>query len=355
MRRTLVMGIVNVTPDSFTDGGRRLAPHAAIAGALAMARAGADLIDVGAESTRPGAEPLPVDEELGRLMPVLEGLRGRLTIPVSVDTYKAAVAERAIDLGAAIVNDVSALSFDPAMGEVVARRGVPVILMHTRGRSHEMYALANYTDPAGEVATELAARIAVAEAAGIPRRQIIVDPGLGFAKRAEHSLAVLAALPRFAALGCPLLVGPSRKSFLTAALGDVPPDQREWGTAAAVTAAVLFGAHIVRVHDVAEMVDVVRVADAIRAAYDPITDGLEPAKGVGSGYALRLAQGGLSLSKPAKRDPTPTHLCVCLLPFVFCPLIICPRSHEPVRRLVSPAADVLVGCRRHRHRVGVDL
>jgi dihydropteroate synthase len=263
--RTLVMGIVNVTPDSFADGGRRLAPEAAIAGAIAMARAGADVIDVGAESTRPGADPLPVEEELRRLVPVLEGLRGRLTVPVSVDTYKAAVAERAIDLGAAIVNDVSALTFDPAMGEVVARRGVPVILMHTRGRSREMYGMANYADPAGEVAAELQARLAAAKSAGIEGRQIIVDPGLGFAKRAEHSFEVLAALPRIAALGHPVLVGPSRKSFLTAALGDVPADDRTWGTAAAVTAAVLLGAHIVRVHDVAEMIDVVRVADAVRS------------------------------------------------------------------------------------------
>ena len=262
---TLVMGIINVTPDSFADGGRRFSADAAIAGAIAMAHAGADLVDIGAESTRPGADPLPVDEELGRLVPVLEGLRGRLKIPVSIDTYKAPVADRAIDLGAAIVNDVSALAFDPAMAEVVARRGVPVILMHTRGRSREMYALARYTDPVGEVAAELAARVAVAEAAGIARGQIILDPGLGFAKRAEHSLAVLAGLPRLAALGCPLLVGPSRKSFLTAALGDVPPDHREWGTAAAVTAAVLLGAHIVRVHGVAEMIDVVRVADALRS------------------------------------------------------------------------------------------
>jgi dihydropteroate synthase len=259
------MGIVNVTPDSFADGGRRFAPDAAIAGALAMAHAGADLIDIGAESTRPGADPLPVDEELGRLVPVLQGLRGRLKIPVSVDTYKAAVADRAIDLGAAIVNDVSALTLDPGMSEVVVRRGVPVVLMHTRGRSRDMYAQARYTDPAGEVASELAERVAVAESAGIPRSRIILDPGLGFAKRAEHSLAVLAGLPRLAGLGCPLLVGPSRKSFLTAALGDVPPDHRDWGTAAAVTAASLLGAHIVRVHGVAEMVDVVRVADAIRA------------------------------------------------------------------------------------------
>ena len=260
------MGILNVTPDSFADGGDRFAPDDAMAGALEMARQGADLVDIGAESTRPGADPLPAEEELRRLVPVLEGLRGRIEIPISVDTYKAEVAERAIDLGAAIVNDVSGLTFDPGLAAVVARRRVPVILMHTRGRSKGMYERAVYTDPPGEVAAELAARVAAAEAAGIPRAQVIVDPGLGFAKRAEHSLAVLAGLPRLAALGCPILVGPSRKSFLRATLGDVPPSERRWGTAAAVAAAVLLGAHIVRVHDVREMADVVRVADALRRA-----------------------------------------------------------------------------------------
>jgi dihydropteroate synthase len=264
--RTLVMGIVNVTPDSFADGGVRLDPDAAIAAALDLARAGADVIDIGAESTRPGADPLPAEEEWRRLGPVLEGLRGRLDVPVSVDTYKARIAEQALDLGAAIVNDISALTYDPALAGVVARRGVPVVLMHTRGRSHDMYARAQYADPVVDVAAELASRIRAAEAAGIARRQIVVDPGLGFAKRAEHSLAVLAGLPHLASLGCPILVGPSRKSFLTAALGAVPAGERAWGTAAAVTAAVLLGAHIVRVHDVAKMVQVVRVADAIRAA-----------------------------------------------------------------------------------------
>ncbi len=264
--RTLIMGIVNVTPDSFADGGERFAPEAAIAGALAMAGAGADLIDIGAESTRPGADPLSAEEELRRLAPVLEGLRGRLDIPISIDTYKAEVADRAIDLGALLVNDVSALAYDPALAAVVVARRTPLVLMHTRGRSRDMYARAVYTDPAAEVAAELAERVAVAVGAGIPRNQIVVDPGLGFAKRAEHSLAVLAGLPRLAALGLPLLVGPSRKSFLTAAIGDAPPASRRWATAAAVTAAVLGGAHIVRVHDVAEMVDVVRVADAVRRA-----------------------------------------------------------------------------------------
>lgn len=262
--RTLVMGILNVTPDSFADDGRRLDPDVAIAAALAMAQAGADLIDIGGESTRPGAAPLSADDELGRVMPVLEGLRGRLDVPVSIDTYKAQVAEWALDLGATVVNDVSAFTFDPAIGPVVARRRAAVVLMHTRGRSGDMYARATYGRVMDDVATELAGRLRVAQAVGVPAERIILDPGIGFAKRAEHSFEVLADLPRLAALGRPVLCGPSRKSFLTSAIGAVPADAREWATAAATTAAVLGGAHIVRVHDVAAARDVVRVADAIR-------------------------------------------------------------------------------------------
>jgi dihydropteroate synthase len=264
MRRTLLMGIVNVTPDSFADGGVRFDPDVAIADAMQMAADGADLLDVGGESTRPGAAPLPLDEELRRIEPVLEGLRGRVDVPISIDTYKAAVAERAIDLGATIVNDVSALAYDPPLAGVVARRGVRVVLMHTRGRSAEMYAEASYDDVAGEIAAELLARVEVARAAGIADAQIILDPGLGFAKRAEHSFAALAGLPRLVALGFPVLVGPSRKSFLKAAVGEVPPAERVWATAAAVTASVLLGASIVRVHDVRQMRDVVRTAECVR-------------------------------------------------------------------------------------------
>jgi dihydropteroate synthase len=264
--RTLVMGIVNVTPDSFADGGRRIDPDVAIAGALQMAADGADLVDVGGESTRPGAGTVPVEEELRRVVPVLEGLRGRLGVPVSIDTTKAAVADRALDLGAAVVNDVSALGYDPDLAAVVARRRAAVVLMHHRGRSAAMYAAAQYGDVVEDVRRELAERIAAAEAAGIPRARIVVDPGLGFAKTAAQTLRALAELDRFAALGCPILAGPSRKSFLTAALGDVPPAGRVWGTAAAVAAAILRGAHIVRVHDVREMVDVARTADAILAS-----------------------------------------------------------------------------------------
>ena len=260
------MAIVNVTPDSFADGGQRFDPDVAIRDALQMVADGADLLDIGGESTRPGAAPLPAVDELRRVEPVLEGLRGRLTVPVSIDTYKAEVAERALDLGAAIVNDISALTYDPGLAAVVARRQAAVILMHNRGRAREMYEFAKYSDPPGEVAAELEARAKAAMAAGIPADRIILDPGLGFAKRAEHSLAVLAGLPRLAALGRPLLCGPSRKSFLQSAIGERPPHDRVWATAAAVTASILLGAHIVRVHDVKAMVDVVRAADAIRLA-----------------------------------------------------------------------------------------
>jgi dihydropteroate synthase len=265
-RRTLVMGVLNVTPDSFADGGRYLDPARAVAAGLQMAAEGADLLDIGGESTRPGATPVSVDEELARVVPVLEGLAGRAGVPLSIDTTKAAVAEAALARGVAIVNDVSALRQDPALAGVVARSGAALVLMHHRGTSRDMYARAQYRDVAGEIAAELAERIDAALAAGIPRDRLIVDPGLGFAKRAEHSFAALAGLVRLQALDRPILVGPSRKSFLLAAIGERPPDGRDWATAAAVAAAVWFGAHIVRVHRVGEMVDVVRVADRVRAA-----------------------------------------------------------------------------------------
>ncbi|HEX5215360.1 MAG TPA: dihydropteroate synthase [Vicinamibacterales bacterium] len=259
------MAIVNVTPDSFADGGERFDPDVAIADAVRMVADGADILDVGGESTRPGAPPLPAEEELRRVTPVLEGLRGRVDVPISIDTYKAAVAERAIALGATIVNDISALAYDPALAGVVARTGAAVILMHTRGRSADMYALARYDDVAAEMTRELGERDAAARAAGIAAERIILDPGIGFAKKAEHSFAAIAGLPELAKLGRPILAGPSRKSFLKAAVGDVPPRDRLWGTAAAVAGAIFFGAHIVRVHDVREMVQVASVADRIRA------------------------------------------------------------------------------------------
>jgi dihydropteroate synthase len=258
------MGIVNVTPDSFADGGVRFDPDVAIADAIRMVESGADLIDIGGESTRPGAPVVPTEEELRRVTPVLEGLRGRAGVPISIDTYKAAVAERALDLGAVIVNDISALTYDRELASVVARRRAAVVLMHNRGRSSDMYGQAEYADVAGEIVRELGERIRDAEAAGISRDAIVVDPGLGFAKRAGHTFEALANLPALASLGRPILCGPSRKSFLKAALGDVPARERLWGSAAAVAASVFFGAHVVRVHDVTEMVQVVRVADRLR-------------------------------------------------------------------------------------------
>jgi dihydropteroate synthase len=262
--RTLVMGILNITPDSFADGGERFDPEVAIQDGIRMAAQGADILDIGGESTRPGAAPLDAHEERRRIEPVLEGLRGRVDVPVSIDTYKADVATRALDLGATIVNDISALTYDPALAPVIARRRAAVVLMHNRGRSSDMYQFAEYRDVGAEVAAELEEAMRRAESAGIPQERIILDPGLGFAKRARHSLDLLADLSVLSALGRPILAGPSKKSFLTAALGNVPPDRRVWGTAAAVAAAVLRGAHIVRVHDVAEMVQVVKVADMIR-------------------------------------------------------------------------------------------
>ncbi|MCC7010865.1 MAG: dihydropteroate synthase [Acidobacteria bacterium] len=260
------MAILNVTPDSFADGGRYADPETAIAQAARAIESGAGLIDIGGESTRPGAQPVAVDEEWARVGPVIEGVRRRADIPISVDTYKAEVARRAIDCGADIVNDISALTYDPELAGVVARTGVALILMHTRGRSSDMYAHARYADVAAEVTAELQARDAAAREAGIAADRLLVDPGLGFAKQAPHSLAALAGLPRLSSLGRPIVSGPSRKSFLTHALGPRKPDERVWGTAAAVAASVLLGAHVVRVHDVAEMVEVVRVADDLRAA-----------------------------------------------------------------------------------------
>jgi len=262
--RTLVMGVLNVTPDSFADGGRFVDPGRAVDAALRMEQAGADIVDIGGESTRPGAEAVDAAEERRRIEPIFEQLAGRIRIPLSIDTYKAEVAEAALDRGALIVNDISALRYDSGLASLVAQRGAAVVLMHNRGRSREMYREAGYVDVAREVAGELRERLAFAEAAGIERERILVDPGIGFAKRAEHSLALLAGLRELETLDRPVLVGPSRKSFLKAAIGERNADERDWGTAAAVTAAVMLGAHVVRVHAVPEMVDVVRTADAIR-------------------------------------------------------------------------------------------
>ena len=261
--RTLLMGVLNVTPDSFSDGGRYRDAGAAVRRALEMEAEGADIIDIGGESTRPGSEPVSAETELARVLPVVEGLRGRLKIPISIDTQKARVAEAALAAGAEMVNDVSALRTDPALAEVVRRARVPLVLMHMRGRPKTMQLRPFARDVMADVTRGLREALGRARRAGIPRSRLILDPGIGFGKSVEQNCELLARLPELARLGCPLLVGTSRKAFLGALAGGGTEDRRIWGTAASVTATVLGGAHIVRVHDVAEMLRVVRVADGI--------------------------------------------------------------------------------------------
>ena len=263
--RVLVMGVVNVTPDSFSDSGRCLDPASAIEAGARMVEQGADLIDIGGESTRPGADPVDEAEEQRRVLPVIDGLKANVRVPLSIDTYRASTAAAALAAGAALVNDVSGLRHEPALADVVASHGAAIVLMHTRGRSRQMYDQASYHDVIAEVQDELRESMAFATTAGIPAERIILDPGLGFAKVAAHSYEALARLDEFADLGRPLLVGPSRKSFLATALREpIPAADRDWATAAAVGSAVLSGAHIVRVHAVPEMLQVVRVAEEIR-------------------------------------------------------------------------------------------
>jgi dihydropteroate synthase len=257
------MGILNVTPDSFSDGGRFAAAPAAVERGIALFEAGADVVDVGGESTRPGAARVDAAEERRRVVPVVEGLRRAGRGFISVDTSKAEVARAALDAGADLVNDVSGFAFDPGLAPLVAAAGVPVVLMHLRGAFATMHHAPRYGDVMAEVAAELQAAVARAEAAGVARPQILVDPGIGFSKAAEHSLEVMRRLPELQRLDRPVLVGPSRKRFIGSVL-DKEPAGRTMGTAAAVAACVFGGAHVVRVHDVREMVDVVKVCDAIR-------------------------------------------------------------------------------------------
>ncbi|HXJ07265.1 MAG TPA: dihydropteroate synthase [Candidatus Acidoferrum sp.] len=265
--RTLVMGVLNVTPDSFSDGGKYDQPGIAIEHALAMELAGADMIDVGGESTRPGSGETHASEELDRILPVLEGLRGALKIPLSVDTRRSAVAELAIRAGAQIVNDVSGLRNDERIAEVAAKYGAPLILMHMRGEPGTMQKGPFARNVMREVVQGLRDSIQKARRAGVAKTQIILDPGIGFGKSHAQNYELLQNLPQLAALGYPLLVGTSRKGFLgTTLMRDgkpAPPEERIWGTAATVTASILGGTHIVRVHDVAEMLQVVRVADCV--------------------------------------------------------------------------------------------
>jgi dihydropteroate synthase len=266
--RTLVMGVLNVTPDSFSDGGSFLNADAAVARALAMDSAGADIIDVGGESTRPGSLGVSTETELRRVLPVIEKLRGRIRIPISVDTSKSEVAEAAAAAGAEIVNDVTALGNDPRIAEVARRRKLALVLMHMREKPRTMQKTPFARDVLRDVAAGLRHAAALARRAGIARSQIVLDPGIGFGKSYEQNCELLARLPELARLGYPLLVGTSRKSFIGGVLTDSKlrdgsEVDRIWGTAATVAASILQGAHIVRVHDVAEMVQVARVSDAV--------------------------------------------------------------------------------------------
>jgi dihydropteroate synthase len=264
------MGILNVTPDSFSDGGRFLDPESAITHALEMESEGADFIDVGAESTRPGACPVPAKEQLRRLVPVLRVLGSKLRCPISVDTTSARVAEAALDAGASIVNDVSALRQDPSMSAIVARHRVPCILMHMKGRPRTMQNRPRYQDLMAEIHGFLADALARGEQAGIARSQMIVDPGIGFGKTLEHNLEILRRQSELESLGVPIMVGPSRKRFIGAVL-DAEPEERLEGTIAACVLAARNGANILRVHDVKPVVRALRLADAIKGStgHDP--------------------------------------------------------------------------------------
>jgi dihydropteroate synthase len=262
-RRTAIMAVLNVTPDSFYDGGRRLDANRAIADGVAMAASGADVIDIGGESTRPGAAAVSEAEELERVLPVIRGLRKEVRLPISIDTYKSSVARAALGAGADIVNDISALRFDPAMVALVAQEKVPVILMHMQGTPRTMQAHPEYSDVVREVRDFLAAQLYEAMDAGVSPQAIVIDPGIGFGKTVDHNLQLLRGLPVLAALGQPLLVGVSRKTFIGKIL-NLEPDQRLEGSLAAAVAAVLVGANLLRVHDVGETGRALRIADALR-------------------------------------------------------------------------------------------
>jgi dihydropteroate synthase len=265
--RTYVMGVVNVTPDSFSDGGRHLEPAAAVRHATALVEAGADLLDIGGESTRPGAAVVPVEEELDRVLPVIETLANVSDAPLSVDTRKAEVARAALQAGAVLVNDVSGLRHDPALAKVVAEHGAALAVMHIQGTPETMQVDPRYDDVVAEVIEGLAASIDRATAAGVARERIWVDPGIGFGKTVGHNLVLLRHLAELRVLGAPILLGTSRKRFLGALAGGRPPERRLAGTLGSVAAvAALHGADVVRVHDVAEVKDALAVADAIARA-----------------------------------------------------------------------------------------
>lgn len=268
--RTLIMGILNVTPDSFYAGGRYLDAQLAVERAFELEQAGADILDIGGESTRPGSDPISADEEIARVLPVLESLQGKLRIPVSLDTQKAAVAEAGLRYGVEIINDVSGLRSDPRIAGLIKSRDAALVLVHMRGSPRSMHKGPFARDVIHDIVQGLRASIADARRAGIPKSKLLLDPGIGFGKNYKQNFEVIARLPELARLGYPLVVGASRKKFIGWALGGKqqvwPAEKREWGSAAAITTAILNGAHIVRVHDVNEMSQAARIADLILSA-----------------------------------------------------------------------------------------
>ncbi|MGB9628806.1 MAG: dihydropteroate synthase [Thermodesulfobacteriota bacterium] len=262
-KRTLIMGVLNVTPDSFSDGGLYLNKERAVEHGLKMIEEGADMIDVGGESTRPGAKPLDINEELKRVLPVIETLSKRISIPISIDTYKSEVAQRAIDVGAEIINDISGLNFDPSIAEVAAREDIPIVLMHIRGTPETMQKDIHYDSIFSEIILYLRNSIHKAEKVGVNPKKIIIDPGIGFGKTVSDNLRIIKNLKEFQVLGKPILLGTSRKSFIGKILNAEPKDRIE-GTLSSIAIGVLNGAHIIRTHDVLQAKRAIAIADAIR-------------------------------------------------------------------------------------------
>ena len=259
------MGVLNVTPDSFSDGGQFLDTKSAVCHALRMADQGADIIDIGGESTRPGSDPVSINNELARVIPVIEGIRDESTIPISIDTYKSLVARKALEAGANIINDISGLNFDPEMVNIVRDHKVPIVIMHIKGTPENMQVNPQYDDLIQEVIDYFQKQIDFCRDNGVPKSKIILDPGIGFGKRLNDNFILIRELKRFTELGYPVLIGPSRKSFIGLTL-DLPVEQRNEGTAAAITAGIMNGARIIRVHDVLEMKRVQIISDKIRGA-----------------------------------------------------------------------------------------
>ncbi len=261
--RPLLMGVINVTPDSFSDGGRFFDHQAALSQARALAAAGADILDIGGESTRPYADPLPLEEELRRVLPLIQAITQEISLPISIDTYKARVARAALGNGASLINDISALRFDPDMAPLAAMAQVPVVLMHMQGTPQDMQRQPHYDDLIGEIKAFFRERLDFALSQGIPRELLILDPGIGFGKTWQHNLEILNCLNEFLDLGCPVMVGPSRKAFLGQILGLPPGEGRDVGTLAAMAVAVMRGARIIRTHNVAYARQFLSVLEAI--------------------------------------------------------------------------------------------